>query len=178
MSRRHCRGININIRLYYFSYIILLYRYDSTNDVYHEENTDDKPVYGADIRAAYGNDIYTRLTKFMSGLHAIVQIDKRIMQMALVIFLFSKGFSATINSNELIINNHKHIFQVQNKYTEHLWLFIEKTCGQGQAVSIFSKLIGKYLHIQEIIRDINHEVYDKLDPCQVPPILRILMQPA
>jgi len=32
--------------------------------------------------------------------------------------------------------------------------------------------------MQELIRDIQHNVYEKLDPCQVPTILRSLIQPA
>ncbi len=74
--------------------------------------------------------------------------------------------------------NHQQIFQPQNKYVEQLWLFIEKTYGRVRAVYVFSTLIGKCLFIQELIRDIQHNVYEKLDPCQVPPILRSLIQPA
>ncbi len=153
-------------------------RYDPTHDAYHEENTNDKPVYGVDIRDAYGIDSYMRVTKIMRALHSIVQIDKRIMQVALVIFLFSKGLSSTVNANESSINNHQEVFQTQNKYVEQLWLFIEKIYGRVRAVYVFSTLIGKCLLIQELIRDIEHDVYEKLDPCQVPPILRSIMQPA
>jgi hypothetical protein len=119
-----------------------------------------------------------RLTKLMRTLHSIVQIDKRIMQVALVIFLFFKGLSTTIDSNESSINNHQQIFPTQNKYVEQLWLFIEKTYGRVRAVYVFSTLIGKCLFMQELIRDIQHNIYEKLDPCQVPPILRSLIQPA
>lgn len=114
----------------------------------------------------------------MRSLQSIVQIDKRIMQIALVIFLFFKGLSTRIDSNETFISNHKRIFQIQNKYVEQLWIFIEKTYGLTQAVSIFSTLNGKYLFLQELIRDIHHDVFEKLDPCQVPSILRSLIQPA
>jgi hypothetical protein len=161
-----------------FICFILFYRYDPTHDVYHEENTDDKPVYGVDIREAYGIDSYMRVTKLMRTLHSIVQIDKRIMQVALVIFLFFKGLSTTVDSNESSRNNHQEIFQTQNKYVEQLWLFIEKNYGRVRAVYIFSTLIGKCLFMQELIRDIQHNVYEKLDPCQVPSILRSLIQPA
>jgi hypothetical protein len=152
------------------------YRYDPVHDVYHEENTDDKFVYGDDIREAYGINNYIQCTKIMRALHSIVQIDKRIMQAALVIFLFSRGVSSTINLNEPSSNNYHHVFQTQNKYTEQLWIFIEKMYGRVRAIYIFSTLISKYLVIQELIRDIQHDVFEKLDPCQVPPILRSIMQ--
>jgi hypothetical protein len=72
--------------------------------VHHEENTDDKPLYGVDIREAYDIDSYMRLTKLMRALYSIVQIDRRIMQVALVIFLFFKGLSTTVDSNESSTN--------------------------------------------------------------------------
>ncbi|CAF0884373.1 unnamed protein product [Adineta steineri] len=153
-------------------------KYDPVHDAYHEENTNDKPLYGVDIREAYGNDNYKRLVKVMCALNSIVQIDKRLMQVALVIFLFSKGMSATTDSNELSIDNHKQIFHLQNTYTEHLWVFIEKLYGHVQATLIFSTLISNCLLIQGLLRDIQHDVYEKLDPSEVPPILRSIFQSA
>jgi hypothetical protein len=40
----------------------------------------------------------------MRALYSIVQIDRRIMQVALVIFLFFKGLSTTVDSNESSTN--------------------------------------------------------------------------
>ncbi|CAF1320743.1 unnamed protein product [Rotaria sp. Silwood1] len=153
-------------------------KYDPIHDVYHEENTNDKPLYGAHIREAYGIDHYIQCTKIIRALHSIVQIDKRIMLVALVIFLFSKGLSTTTNTNESLINNYQQIFQTQNKYVEHLWLFIEKTYGYVRAVHIFSALINKCLLIQELINDTQHNVYEKFERCQVPTSLRSIIQTA
>ncbi len=111
----------------------------------------------------------------MRDLQSIVQIDKCIMQVSLVIFLFSNGVSNTVNLNEPSSNNYQQFFQIQNKYTEQLWLFLEKTYGHIKAVCIFSTLISKCVLIQELIRDIQQNVYEKLDPCQVPPILRSII---
>lgn len=133
-------------------------------------------MYGADIREAYGIDTYIRCTKLIRSLYSIVQIDKRIMQIALIIFLFSKGLSVMRRPNEPPINNYQQIFQMQNKYTEQLWLFIERNYGTVKAIQIFSSLTTKCLLIQEFIRDIENDIYEKLDPCQVPPILRSLIR--
>jgi len=40
----------------------------------------------------------------------------------------------------------------------------------------FSTLISKCLLIQELLRDIQQDIHEKVDPCQVPPIMRTLMQ--
>ncbi|CAM4934992.1 unnamed protein product [Rotaria socialis] len=166
----------IKTNLHYILFFHASLKYDPIHDVYHEENTNDKPLYGVHIREAYGVDTYVRCTKLIRSLYSIVQMDKHIMQVVLVIFLFSKGLSVMRKSNEPLVNNYQQIFQIQNKYAEQLWLFIEKNYGNVQAVRIFSSLITKCLLIQEFIRDIEHDIYEKLDPCQVPPILRSLIQ--
>ncbi|CAF0954906.1 unnamed protein product [Rotaria sordida] len=168
--------IKNNLRYIFFFNASL--KYDPVHDVYHDENTNDKPLYGVHICEAYGIDHYVRCTKIIRALHSIVQIDKRIMQVALVIFLFSKGLSITTNSNEPSINNYKQIFHIQNKYAKHLWLFIEKTYGYIRAVHIFSTLISKCLLIQELICDTQHEVYEELDRYQVSSYLQSIIQTA
>ncbi|CAF1552205.1 unnamed protein product [Rotaria magnacalcarata] len=166
----------IKSNLHYILFFHASLKYDPIHDVYHEENTNDKPLYGAHIREAYGIDTYIRCTKLIRSLYSIVQMDKYIMPVVLVIFLFSKGLSVMRKSNESFVNNYQQIFQIQNKYAEQLWLFIEKNYGNVQVVRIFSSLITRCLLIQEFIRDIEHDIYEKFDPCQVPPILRSLIQ--
>lgn len=104
-----------------------------------------------------------------------MQIDQRIMQVALVIFLFSKNSYKSIHSNDLSLTNPQEIFHIQNKYVERLWSFIETIYGHRRSVSIFSILISKFLLIQDLMQAIEQEIYGKLDIDQVPPILRSLM---
>jgi hypothetical protein len=151
------------------------FSYDPNNDIYYQENSTDQPIHGADIREAYGVNSYVRLTKVMRALNSIIQIDRRIVQVALVIFLFSNGLSITFNSNQSTIHNPAQVFQTQNKYVEQLWMFIEKFYGRIRAISVFSTLISKCLMMQEINYDIIHNVFEKLDPRQVPSILRSLI---
>jgi hypothetical protein len=112
----------------------------------------------------------------MRALHSVVQIDKRLMQVALIIFLFSNGLSVANSSNELSANNYKQIFRIQNIYIEQLWLFIERIYGRVRAAVVFSTLVSKCLLIQGLLRDIHHDVFEKLDLSQVPPILWSIMQ--
>lgn len=146
--------------------------YDPIHDVYHQENTADKPLYGVDIREIYGVDSHQRLTKIMQALHSIIEIDKRIVQVALVILLFSKGLSLTMNSYQPSGNNHQHIFRTQSKYVEQLWILIEKIYGQIRAIKIFSTLVSKCLLMQELTRDIEHDRYGKIDSNQMPNIFQ------
>ena len=153
-----------------------IFRYDPINDIYHEGiPAHDTLLYGADIREAHGNDIYLRCTTIMRSLHSIVQIDRRIMQLTLIIMLFSKGLSTLMNSSEPSLNNHQQVLNAQNFYVEILWIFMEKMYGSTRTALIFSTLINKCLLVQVLLRDIQQDIHEKIDPCQVSPIIRSVM---
>jgi hypothetical protein len=98
------------------------------------------------------------------------------MQLTLVVMLFSKGLSSMMNSSESLLNNQQQVFRAQNFYIEILWLFMEKSYGSTRTVLTFSTLISKCLLIQELLRDIQLDIHEKLDPSyQVSPIIRSLM---
>lgn len=153
-----------------------IFRYDTMKDIYHEGiPSNDALLYGADIREAHGNDIHLRCTLIMRSLQSIVQMDRRLMQLILVIMLFSKGLSTMTNVVEPLLNNPQQVFRAQNFYLEHLWLFMEKYYGTTRAVLTFSTLISQCLHIQLLLRDIQQDIHEKLDPYHIPPIIRTLM---
>lgn len=153
------------------------FRYDPVNDVYNEGNSiGDQRVFGSDIREAYGDDIHIRCTLIIRALHNIAQMDRRIIQLALVIFLLSKGLSNLVNMSEQSLINVEHVTNIQNKYVEQLWVLLEKTYGSSRAVLIFSTLIEKCLLIQNLLRDIQQDVHEKLEPDEVSPIMRSVMQ--
>ncbi|UJR33605.1 hypothetical protein I4U23_021042 [Adineta vaga] len=160
-------------------YIFILHGslgYDPVKDVYSEGYPPNETLlYGTDIREAHGDNIYFRCRSIMRSLHSIVQIDQRIMQLTLIIVLFSKGLSDLVNFNEPPLNNCQQVLHAQNFYVEQLWLFMEKNYGPMRAVLLFSTLINKCLHTQELLWNIQHDIYEKVDPCQVPPIIRTLM---
>ena len=111
----------------------------------------------------------------MRSLQSVVEMDPRLMQLVLIIMLFSKGISTMTDTIEPLLNNSSEVFQVQNFYVEHLWIFMEKYYGTARAVSTLTTLISQCLHIQVLLRDIQQDIHEKLDPCQVPPIIRTLM---
>lgn len=111
----------------------------------------------------------------MRSLHSVTQLDERIMQLTLIVVLFAKGLSSTTNTKDSSIKNHQQVFQAQNFYVEHLWMFMEKFYGTVRAIRTFSTLISQCLLIQELLRDIEQDIHGKLEPYQVPPIIRTLM---
>ena len=151
-------------------------RYDAVRDICYEEDSNDTRVYGSDVCEAYGSYYYCRLRRVLCALHSIVQIDKRIMQVALVVFIFSKNSTKLTQANESLDNTiPQRLHRTQNKFVENLWKFIEKLYGYTKCISIFTTLISKFLLIQEIMSDIEQEVFCKLDKNQLPLILRSIM---
>lgn len=132
-------------------------------------------MYGSDIREAHGENIHARCTSIMRSLHSIVQLDKRIMQLALIIMLFMRGLSTSSNSKDATVMDAQQVLQAQNFYIEHLWVFMEKYYGTTRTVRTFLALSSKFLLIQTLLRDIEQDLHKKLDADQVPPLMRTLM---
>lgn len=150
--------------------------YDPITDIYHEGiPSNDTLLYGSDIRQAHGHDIHARCVGIMRSLHSIVQLDKRIMQLALIIMLFTQGLSTSIHFKDVTFVNPDQILRAQNFYVEHLWIFMEKYYGIVKTIRTFLALNSKYLLIQTLIGDIEEDLHESFEPHQVPPILRTVM---
>lgn len=132
-------------------------------------------LYGSDIREAHGNDIHLRCILIMRGLRSIAEMDPRIMSLTLVIFLFSKRLTNVINFQEPLLANRQQILRAQNLYTEQLWIFLEQHYGFTRAVRTFTTIMSKCLLIDALFRDIQQDISEKMDPQQVPPIMRTLV---
>ena len=111
----------------------------------------------------------------MRSLHSIVQLDRRIVQLALIIMLFTKGLSTSTHYKDASLMNHDQILQAQNFYVEHLWIFMERYYGTAKTIQTFLTLSSKFLLIQTLLRDIEQDLHEKLEPEQVPPIMRTIM---
>lgn len=111
----------------------------------------------------------------MRSLQSIVRLDRRLVQLTLVIMLFSRGLSMSKNLSDSSLIESEKIGDLQNYYLEHLWLYMEKLYGSTRAILTFSTLISQCLHIQLLLRDVHQDIHEKLNPSEVPPILRTLM---
>ncbi|CAF5196398.1 unnamed protein product [Rotaria magnacalcarata] len=111
----------------------------------------------------------------MRSLSSIVQMDPRIMQLTLVIFLFAIRLSNMINIREPPLTNRQQVFEAQNIYVEQLWIFLEKHFGVTRTIRTFTTLISKCLLIDTLFRDIQQDIHENVDRHYVPPIMRTLI---
>lgn len=152
------------------------FRYDPITDIYHEGiPSNDTLLYGSEIRQAHGEDIHARCVSIMRSLNSVVQLDKRIMQLALIIMLFTQGLSTSIHFKDINLVDSDQILRAQNFYVEHLWVFMEKYYGTVKTIQTFLSLSSRFLLIQTLLVDIEEDLHENLEPDQVPPIMRTVM---
>lgn len=117
--------------------------YDIKTDSYHERGSDDCVFQGKDLIQCYSYDQYVKSTRCVCRLLEAAQNDRLILQILLVLVLFSKGsFVCTYDENtEPIAQDIFTIFRTQNIFVNLLWNYIEVTYGSVKSLEIWVKLM-------------------------------------
>ncbi|CAF1203152.1 unnamed protein product [Adineta steineri] len=100
--------------------------------------------------------------------------DPRIMQLALIILVLTKGFSSNSGSSEPILDDGIAVYRAQNFYTELLWKYLEARYGHGNAIDIFNKLVMHFISWQTLHKDMAHNFFNVLTPAEVNELLPIM----
>ncbi|CAF1517637.1 unnamed protein product, partial [Adineta steineri] len=146
-------------------------------------NTETATIREADVDApwdtsilskVHGDDIYERCKKIFESFASITQNDQRIMQLALIILILTKGFSTNTASSEPILNDGITVYRAQNFYTELLWKYLEATCGYGEGIRIFNKLVMHFMSWQTLHGYMASNLFNVLTPVQVNELLPIM----
>ncbi|CAF0762152.1 unnamed protein product [Didymodactylos carnosus] len=163
--------IKHNLPCIFFLHAVL--SYDPLMDRYYQD--DKHHIDGRDILLSYGLEVYSKITTLMTTLRSFVELDRIIIQLALVIMLFSKGFSASDSVEPILIDPLK-VFRIQNLYIERLWRFLENRFGNATATKMVAKLFMQCLTIQILSRDTRSDISENVNPYDIVPIMRSIMQ--
>ena len=146
--------------------------YDVKTDSYHERGSDDCVFQGKDLIQCYSHDQYVKSTRCICRLLESAENDRLILQILLLLILFSKGsFICTYDEHaEPIAQDPLTIYHTQNVFTRLLWNYIEMTYGSVKSLEIWVKLMTATMetHLQafntmnKYIK--NEEVADHLVP--------------
>ncbi len=120
------------------------------------ETESDQPWDPTSIQTVYGAEGYQELKKVFDHFRHIAEYDQKIIQLALITFILTKGFAAT-RTEEPLLNDSMAVNRAQNYYTELLWKYMETIHGPDIAIQMFSKLIVHFMTWQRAqikIRDI------------------------
>ncbi|CAF4426221.1 unnamed protein product, partial [Adineta steineri] len=130
-------------------------------------NTETATIREAEVDAPWD-------TSILSKVHGISQNDPRIMQLALIILVLTKGFSSNSGSSEPILDDGIAVYRAQNFYTELLWKYLEARYGYGDAIDIFNKLVMHFISWQTLHKDMAHNFFNVLTPAEVNELLPIM----
>ncbi|CAF4169046.1 unnamed protein product [Rotaria sordida] len=149
----------------------LCYKLDAEQFI---EADSDAPCDAKDIQKYHGIDLSLKLKKIVSALCKIGQFDERIIQLSLVILLYTKGFSTMKSENEPILNDGMTVFRVQSYYAELLWKYLEMNHGSNKALRIFNTLVSHFVAIQNLNRALYNNLQDTLSPLDIEHMLPIM----
>ena len=126
--------------------------YDPLTDRYHEPDTDDCVFEGRDLIVAFSLYHYERSTRCVRNLLNASQGDRFLLQVLLIIILFSKGSAICtyIDEAEPVAESMLSIYQAQNIFIDLLWRYCEKKFGLAKTPEIFLNFIASSMdaHVQ------------------------------
>ncbi len=150
--------------------------YQTETDAIVESDSDipwDPPAF----QRVFGLQGYSEIRKIFDHFLHIAKYDQKIIQLALITFILTKGLSA-IENDEPILNNSMAVYRAQNYYTELLWKYIETIHGPDMAIQIFSKLIAHFMTWQTLqikIRQIVEKNLLKANTNELLPFMKALL---
>jgi len=146
--------------------------YDPVADIYHERGTDDCVFPGKDLIQCFSLHQYERSTRCVCRILNASQNDRILIQILLIIMLFSKGSSLCtyLDEAEPVAGDVLSIYNAQNIFIDLLWKYCENKFGFTKTIDIWLKLITASLdaHLQSYnVRHLyvkNDVVADQLVP--------------
>jgi len=122
----------------------------------------DVPWDSSVIQEVYGYDGYLQMRKIFESFVYIAKYDQKIIQLALITLVLTKGFSTGIAEYEPILNDGMAVYRAQNFYTELLWKYIETVHGPEKAVHIWGKLVTHFITWQTLHKKLRDNVQRNL----------------
>jgi hypothetical protein len=122
----------------------------------------------------YYEEIYTRVKKIFESFVRIAQYDQRIIQLALIVFILTKGFSTDPDPNEPILNDGIAVYRAQNYYTELLWKYMETVHGSEKSTCIFNDLVAHFVSWQTVEKELRLNLRRNLSPSDINELLPIM----
>lgn len=123
-------------------------------------------------------DLFLEARKIFESFVRLAQYDQRIIQLALIILILTKGFSTSGSDQEPILNDEIAVYRAQNHYTELLWKYLEASHGRQTAIKIFSDLVAHFiswLKLQRCIQGDVQRVLTSTDTNDLLPIMKSLL---
>ena len=142
------------------------------------ETDSDVPWHTSIIQQMHGDVFYRKMKKIFDSFLRIAQYDPRIIQIALVALILTKGFSTDPDASEPTLNDSIAVYRAQNFYTELLWKYLESVHGSKKSILIFNELVGHFVSWQILEKELRlntRKVLSPADTDELLPIMRSLL---
>jgi len=163
-----------NLLAVVFMHIVLIY--DPIADTYHEHNTDDPIFQGKDWIKILGERFYHDLTTTAKTLIHVIEYDRIIAKLLLIIILYIKGFCGYDIEHEPTLNNPSVVSNAFNLYTETLYKYCINQYGLTRTISLFTHLISSLFSIQRLAVNLKDLVHSTMDASQLSPLMQTVLQ--
>ncbi len=143
------------------------------------ETDSDAPWNSTILVKCYGDEFCQRAKKVFDSFVRIARYDRRIIQLALIIFVLTTSFSANGDSSEPIFQDSMSIYRAENNYTELLWKYLQTIHGNDKAIHIFKELVAHFITWRMLQESISRRVPNVLTATEmneVLPIMKSLLQ--
>ncbi|CAF1259023.1 unnamed protein product [Rotaria sordida] len=166
--------IKHNLLAAVFMHIVLIY--DPIADTYHEHNTQDPIFQGKDWIDTLGEEFYHDLTATAKQLIQMLEYDRIIIKLLLIIILFTKAFCGYDIIHEPSLNNPLIVLNAHNIYVEILYKYCLHQYGFNRAINLFKNLFNPLLTIQRLSIQLKHLVHSNVDAALLSPLMQSVLQ--
>ncbi|CAF0885257.1 unnamed protein product [Didymodactylos carnosus] len=153
--------------------------FDIVQELFIEPDIDEQ--YAQDCKDLfiyyYGLEFHQRVVKIIGLIIDLTARDPIIVELLLVIMIFTKGLSVyNTYSVEPILTNSFQVYQAQCTYTSLLWRYMLQKYDLSLTIHKFSLLITQIMKIQEFIRDFQQFIVNQVDVDKINPLMKSLWQ--
>jgi hypothetical protein len=166
--------IKHNLLAAVFMHIALIY--DPIADTYHEHNTKDPIFQGKDWIKILGEDFYHELTATVMELIQVLEYDRVIVKLLLIIVLYIKGFCSYDIPHEPSLNNPSLVINIQHIYVEILFKYCLHQYGLTKTTNLFTRLINELFAIQRLSVHLKDLVHSVIGASQLSPLMQTVLQ--
>ncbi|CAF1359233.1 unnamed protein product [Rotaria sordida] len=138
------------------------------------ESDSDVPANTQFFQILHGYNLFMQIKKIFISFINIAKYDRKIIQLTVIILIFTKGFSIANDHDEPILNDKMSVYRAQNYYTELLWKYMETMHGYEKAIKLFSKLIVHIISWQTIHEELRNNIVRILSPEDISELMPIL----
>ena len=138
----------------------------------------DRPWSCPIFQKVNGPAIIMEIEKIFEPYLQLARCDQKIVQLALIVLILTKGFSTDSDTPDTILTDGLAVYRAQSHYSELLWKYMEAVHGLATATHIFHQMIARFIAWQTVTVKIRRNVRETLltvDPVNISPLMKSLL---